>query len=91
MARSIGMKSPKRTKSKVLAVLSEEDRLEYARRNSLVIQKKQELDACALFLEFWQDMMIQKYGLPGKFDIDLNTGRATLRPEGGNDAQNGRV
>ena len=86
------MKKSRGKKKDESVVLSEEDRLEYARRNALVIQKRQEYEACAVYLQMWQDDIILRYDLPQKFDINLNSGVVTVRPQlEGENAENGRV
>jgi len=86
------MRKHKATKNKPLAVLTEDERVEYALRYNLLLQKRMEINALAQVQDAFQDVIMDKYGLPTKFDITLQTGEIYPRgPEGGNDAQNGRV
>ena len=89
MART---KSFKPKPPRPLAVLTEEDRLEYALRHNLILQKQVEYDSLVKAQDAFRDSLVEKYGLPQKFDLNLNTGECVLRPpEEDEDAQNGRV
>lgn len=79
----------KKAKTKPLAVLSEEDRFEYAMRHNLLLQKQMEYNALAAMQDGFRDAIVAKYGLPDKFDLTLATGEVFRREEP--HAENGRV
>lgn len=69
-------KAPK-PKPKVLYKLHEEERLEYTRRQALVQNKYMEFQAAQLYVQAFQNFLIEAHDLPQKFDLNLNTGLVT--------------
>lgn len=70
------MKRKARTipKRKPLAVLTEEDRVEYQNRHNLLVNKQMELMAVSNYMNKFQDTLVDRYGLPKQFDLTLTTG-----------------
>ena len=63
--------TPKRI---ALAVLTEEERVEYANRHNLMINKQMELMSVSNYMNQFQDTLVEKYGLPTQFDLNIPTG-----------------
>jgi hypothetical protein len=57
-----------------LAILSEEDRIEYVRRKALVDHAGMQFQAAANYLDMMNQQLVQKYELPPKFDLELDSG-----------------
>lgn len=80
-----------KARRKPLATLSEEDRLEYAMRNSIILQRQMEYNDIVTAQTAFRGSLIEKYGLPSRFDLTLETGDCWPIPEGSDNAQNGSV
>lgn len=72
-------KKAPRSKEKVLYTLEEEERLEYTRRQALVQNKYMEAQAAQLYLNAFQDFLIEAHDLPKKWNLDLKSGVITER------------
>jgi hypothetical protein len=79
----------RKRKPKVLHTLTEDERLEYENRHRLLLSKNMEYHAASNYVEVFQNALIEEYGLPQRFDLNIETGIITEREEP--DAQNGRV
>jgi hypothetical protein len=67
----------KAPKVKALYTLHEEERLEYVKRQALVQNKYMEFQASQLYINAFQDFLIEAHDLPQRFNLDLNTGVIT--------------
>lgn len=71
--RPIGTKS-KEPKNPALSL---DEVAEYRLRASLVQQQEQIARACKISFQVYQDHLREKYGMPEKFNINLDTGELT--------------
>lgn len=74
---------------KLLATLTEADRIEYANRHNLMINKQMELVSISNYMDQFQDTLVERYGLPKQFDLTLSTGEIFEREAA--DGKNGSV
>lgn len=82
---------PKLTGQRVLYRLNDAEREEYKRRHNLLLLKQAEFQAASVFVDEFQNALIEEHGLPVVFDLNLETGNVTERPKEDEHAQNGRV
>jgi hypothetical protein len=85
----MALKKKPAPKIKPLYTLHEEERLEYVRRQSLMQNKYMEFQAAQLYLNAFQDFLVEAHQLPTKFNLDLKSGDITEREA--EDAEDGSV
>ena len=71
------MKKFKQNGPKPLAVLTEEERIEYARRRNAMDAKHLELLAVCAYVDQYTAFLTSQYELPRYYNIDLQTGVVT--------------
>lgn len=71
------MNRKKTTTIKPLAVVTGEERADYARRMALASNKQLEAVAAASYLDKLGEELRERYDLPAAYNIDLNTGHVT--------------
>jgi hypothetical protein len=77
---------------RVLHTLTEDERREYENRHRLLLSKQMEFHAASNYVDIFQNALIEEYGLPIKFNLNIETGVITeVEVEADTDAQNGRV
>lgn len=59
---------------KPLATLTETERAEYQNRYNLMVNKQMELMSVSNYVNQFQDTLVEKYGLPKQFDLNMPTG-----------------
>lgn len=57
-----------------LAILSEEDRVEYIKRKALLDHANMQFQAAATYIDMLNTALVEKYELPPQFDLELDTG-----------------
>ena len=77
-------------RKKPLYTLTPDERTEYVRRHRLMEDAYATLAAFSNYMDLYQQQLIEKHELPGRWEIDLATGHVTEREEAEN-AQNGSV
>ena len=67
----------KRKKPKPLAILTDDERLDYAQRMAILNTKKIEIAACAEYFDALGEIFKEKYDLPSAYNLNLQTGEIT--------------
>jgi hypothetical protein len=75
---------------RILHTLTPDELNEYQNRHRLLLSKQMEFYAASNYVDILQNALIEEYGLPIKFNLDIETGVITEVEVEDND-QNGRV
>lgn len=71
----------RKSKIKTLATLTDEEIVEYRNRRNLLVNKQMEMVAASNYLDVYNDRLVEKYSLPSKFDLNLQTGVISPRED----------